>query len=421
MINLINKNSKLFLYILIFTLFSGSLRKWVFDSKQAGNLIFGLQLILPLIILVKNSFQISRIFNNQYIVIYLLYLFISAINPLNLTIYHGLIGVILHIGFWLLLFYYLSNRELFQLDSIIKIIFILIIAELILATIQYTLPNDNILNKYVDVEKVGSVALVGTSVRVTGTFSYISGFNSFLVFATLFIWVLVKKYYPPFQIVSMACFIFYGCLISGSRGSVYLFVIFISALVYQQWNYLSKFLGSLILPVIFFLTLAAGSGSLGFQTNLNKVADNFSERRQRGRESGEEETRIFGEFLAVYNFKGNYPVLGIGIGSTYQGAQAFFGTSEFVKEYGFVEGEIERVVLEGGFILLLFRVLLAFVLVRALIIPLSLKFILFLCLIYFVPVAFNVYNSMFLALGIILVDNIFFWEGKKSFYAKKNV
>ncbi|MFX6945393.1 hypothetical protein ABTH53_20265, partial [Acinetobacter baumannii] len=61
----------------------------------------------------------------------------------------------------------------------------------------------------------------------------------------------------------------------------------------------------------------------------------FAERRDRGIQTGEESFRIFGDLNEVFNFRGNYPIIGVGLGSTYQGANKLFGTSPYVLEYGF--------------------------------------------------------------------------------------
>jgi len=410
----IKRNRNNFLLIFLFTLLSGAVRKWVIDNKVTDNIIFAIQIVIPFLFIIKNYSESKKVFNYTSFSIYIFYLFFCIINPLNLTVYHGFIGLLLYTNFWFLVLYYITNRFYFRLNSTIKYFLIFIVAEIVLAAIQASLPDSHILNKYVAVEKVGSIATVGSSVRVTGTFSYISGFTSFLIFAFLFIWVLIKKEFVPSITFTLIGIVFYACLITGSRGSLYLYLLFLLALAVAKWRTFSSFFGKLILPVIFMITLIIGTGSFGLQERFDVASRNFQERRDRGKESGEEVGRILGEFDAVFYFKGDNPLFGVGLGSTYQGANALFGTSEAVRAYGFVEGEIERLVLEGGFMVLLLRIVLAYFLVSMLLVPLPLKVYIFFLIVYAFPITFNIYNSIFLALGIIFVDNAYYQDYLKK-------
>ncbi|MGL1423646.1 hypothetical protein ACSTJ1_00460, partial [Vibrio parahaemolyticus] len=89
--------------------------------------------------------------------------------------------------------------------------------------------------------------------------------------------------------------------------------------------------------------------------------------------------------------KGNYPIFGVGLGSTYQGAIKLFGTSPFIIEYGFYESEVIRIVLEGGFILLFTRIFVIIYVIRQLLIPVTGKIVITIILLFFFPTIFNIY------------------------------
>jgi hypothetical protein len=401
-------NSRYLLIIFLFTVFSGAIRKWFLTDAVSKNIIFALQLLVPYIYFINNSFQIREVFTKSYLSIYLLVLVLLAINPLNETIFHGLIGILIHFSFWFLLFYYTSNRNNFNLSDINKIILLVIIFQLAIATLQYQLPADNILNSYADIEKVGgSIAVVGNSVRVTGSFSYISGYTSFLIFFNYFIWTIIKYKYKPYIIVAFVLFGFYANLISGSRGATYGYGIFLIMLIYFEKSFFNiRNFGRLILPLIILLLVITLINIDEYLSAFNMALNNFELRSAQGLESGETQFRIIWDLLNIINFQGNYPIFGVGLGSSYQGAIAIFGISKYVTDFGYVEGELIRIVLEGGFTLLICRIGLTILLLKQLNFPGLFKIVLFIQIAYQYQIIFNVYNTIFFALGLILLDSV---------------
>jgi hypothetical protein len=110
----------------------------------------------------------------------------------------------------------------------------------------------------------------------------------------------------------------------------------------------------------------------------------------------------------LIDFKGNYPFFGVGLGSTYQGAIAIFGTSDYVKEIGYLETENTRIVVEGGFILLILKFAISFYLVSLLSVSKQSKFFLVFFFIFLAGYVFNIYNTVFIFLGIALIDNVYY-------------
>ena len=405
-----NRFNRLFLVLFSFTIVSGALRKWVFVSGSNGNIILLLQLIIPYLTVIY-VYGIGFIRHKSILFIYIAYLFIALFNPLNKTIFHGALGIVLHLSFWWLVYIYYLNREHINLHPVLNIIILFCAAEIALGFIQYQLPDSHVLNKYADLKQLGEnsgVSLVGDAVRITGTFSYISGYTAFLTFLILFVWALITFHYN----VTLTAFLLMGCLVatmmSGSRGAALVVLAILAIMFSSEFNKTTifNFIKKLLSPAILFLLIFLAKGSVGIEDKIVKAFANFDERREQNALSGEQAQRIFGDLQELFiDYRGKYPVMGVGLGSTYQGATAVFGTSDYVKEYGYYEGELPRIVLEGGFILLLFKLILVVWLISWIEVNTFSKIVLFILIFYAIPIVFNTYNSIFLALGLILLDN----------------
>lgn len=404
------KFNRLFLILLVFTFISGALRKWVFESGSVGNVILLLQLIVPYLI-VMYMYGIGFIRDKSILFVYIAYLIIALFNPLNKTIFHGLLGIVLYLSFWWLVYLYYLKREYINLRPVLNIILFFCSVEIILGFIQYQLPASNILNKYADLKQLGEnadIALVGDSVRITGTFSYISGYTAFLTFLILFVWALISFQYN----INLTAFLLMGCMVatlmSGSRSAALIMLTILIIMLLSEFNQrtIASFIKKLLLPGIIFLLIFLLKGTIGIEDKIAKAFTNFDERRKENAISGEQRQRIFGDLEEIFiDYRGKYPVLGVGLGSTYQGATAVFGTSDYVKEYGYYEGELPRIVLEGGFVLLFFKLVLVIWVISWIEVNTISKITLFILIFYAIPIVFNIYNSIFLALGLILLDN----------------
>jgi len=63
--------------------------------------------------------------------------------------------------------------------------------------------------------------------------------------------------------------------------------------------------------------------------------------------------------------------------------------------------------------MMLLRIALVLTLLKRLPFMRPLKWFLFLCMMYGLPIVFNVYNAAFLLMGIALIDNTIYWQQKK--------
>ncbi len=405
------KLTYLFLSLFLFTTLSGILRKWVFQSTATGNIVFGLLFLFPFIFLLIDNTNTRKIFSNKGFISFFLLLIVEAINPLNLTIYHGLLGILIYAYIWFLLFVYIENRELLDFSKLAYIFLVIIAAETVLGFIQYQLPPEHFLNKYADMEKVGgTIANVGNAVRITGTFSYIGGYTAFIIFYVLFVWYLFKiNISSIITLLSLAAGII-AAFMTGSRSATYLYFIILLFFVVQEFRNFRQLNIRNLMPALLLLGMMyVLNGNFGsFQKKIEEVYQNFDDRRTELASQGEEKSRIVWDLVDLLNYKGNYPLLGVGLGSTYQGATALYGVSDYVKEYGYYEGELPRVVLEGGFLLLIARIALVIYFLSLLKIPPLMKVLFFLLLTYLVNYTFNIYNAIYLAFGIILLDNVYY-------------
>jgi hypothetical protein len=310
--------------------------------------------------------------------------------------------------FWIGIFFYFANRHLFNLQKYFFIILVLVGLEVVLAFIQYGLPQTHFLNKYAH-EAVENIAIVGDRVRVTGTFSYLSGYTAFLLFFPFFVWALIFQRAATWLVFTLAIAGLVAAFMTGSRSGALLYLILIAFALLENYRIadILPVLGKIILPllVIIGIFLVMKGDEVGRQ--VVTAYENFSYRVLELRERGEEADRLTWDFRYFTGGRFKYPVFGIGTGSTYQGAIILFGGSKYAREFGYVESEFVKVVLEGGWVLLFLKFLIAGLAIRQLCFGSSLfKFTLWGMLVYAAPIVFNVHNASFLLLGLILVDNI---------------
>lgn len=412
------KRLRIILYLFLFTTLSGAIRKWGVDSKVLSNAIFGIQLLIPLsFIFFKNAFHFDYKQRNIFVVLltYIFILLLLAANPLGATLGHGILGIVMHLGFWLPMFIYVKNPEAFKLEKLVPLFIILCFAQVILGSIQSTLPTDAWLNRYAVTEGEGFAdALVGDAVRVSGTFSYISGYNSFMLFYTLLACVLIKIRYQPFILIPFIAIGYYGCLISGSRGTVYSYLIIIGIYVLTSVNIKanSKLIGGALLVI-----LVGGFFNFILQDPLNiyekfaKSSNNFEERTEGA--SDNTKGRVTGAIDELVYLEFDHDIIGVGLGSTYQGANALFGYNPNLKGEGF-ETEFKRVVLEGGYILLVLRLVMFFYLMRFLKGSLFFKLTIFTLSLFVFSIIYNTYNAFYFMLGIALIDRVSRLESTKD-------
>lgn len=395
---------------ILFTVFSGALRKWIFVGGAIGNSLMAIQLIVPLGI--AWVFYKYREQNNSFVFqlthIYFFLLLLMAVNPLNATLFHGALGLLLHTVIWILLYGYLKVKEKLKLSKLNKLIVGILILELIISGIQYSLPPSHILNSFAN-EDQGAAVINGAS-RASGTFSYLGGLQGLMIFWAFFCWYAMLKFNNKWLTLVLTACGFLCALFTGSRGSLGYFVIIVSlGAIYTGYlqQYLIKGLGGLLIVV--------GVGFF-FPNNplfnfVERTYENFEDRVNSNLESGETADRLEQQFGA-FSYHGEYPIFGVGLGSTYQGATALFGKAREVQQYGYYEAEGERLVIEGGYLLYFFRLLVFGTFLAFLKLPKLSKLVIFV-LFSNSLLTFNVFIGIFFSLGLIWLDWAYFSDSKK--------
>jgi hypothetical protein len=412
------KITVLCILIFLYSTFSGSIRKWGGASGLINNIVFGIQLLLPFLFLLLRRPGYRSPFN-KLLLFYSLILFLLALNPMNLTIFHGLFGLLIHLGFWVCCFFYIRNRELFNLKKIIWLFLFVALIEIVLAFIQYNLPPTHFLNAYANEGEVAGIATTGGKVRVTGTFSYLGGFYAFFTFFPLVLWGLIRRQYPRYIIIILYLAGMVACFMSGSRSTLYMYLIIGALMVYSEGGLkmLVQTLGGgiLIVGIMYTFTFFL-EGKFGFISDTVTIAyETFEGRRKSNAASGEEQARISTTYTDVIFYTGEYPLLGVGLGATYQGATSTFGTSHYVLQHpSYIEEEPERIVLEGGFVLFLFKIILLASFLKYIRIPVLAKIILGVIIFLYIPIVFNVYNAIYIFLGLVFLDSSYNEQKEKD-------
>ncbi|MCS6928963.1 MAG: hypothetical protein NZM43_05650 [Saprospiraceae bacterium] len=389
--------TSLLLFILLYTILAGAVRKWILLGGPASNILLLGQLLLPWLFYLTAPGQRRRYF--PILLIFGVLLLFMALNPLNHTLYHGIFGVLLHMGWWLMGFHYLENRSLYCWNRLYKLIGILLILETILSIIQYNLPRMHFINRYATEGPV-SIAFVGEAARVTGTFSFVSGYAAWLLFINLWTWSVAVWKQNIWLLTGLTTIGVADSLLSGSRMSL---VITLLLAVFAYANLVKRIPFHRVFAVLI-IGLIVGAWAFRNSAFLQLSWSNFASRIQDGFRDEEYGRRTIGVLNEVINFKGDYALLGTGLGGTYQGARAIWGESYYLQKYGGYEEEPERIMLEGGYVLFLGRALLLWFFLRGLYMPLTAKVLFFVLITFFAPIVFNVYNLIFLALGLSAVD-----------------
>jgi len=394
-------NFWLLAFILIYTSFNGAIRKWLLESAVVDGLTFLVQVVFLFIFLA--AYRRSLTGDIRIIVgLYGLALIFFALNPLNSTILHGMMGFILHFGLWLTCFIYIQNRDVFPFERLVRLAIIILSIEFILGIFQYSLPHTHFLNKYID-DEAGANAFVGDRVRISGTFSYISGFKAFLAFCGFFIWALAINRSNILIRYILTFFTFLAVMMSGSRSAIIIFALPVAASIIEDLlQPQTRIVGGITLGIALFV--------LPFlYSNIELVSiavDNYMLRVENGAE-GDQDRRIFGPLEEALNFRGDQPVFGVGLGATYAGVNSVLGKSYYVLDYGYYEEIAERIILEGGFVLFFLRIIMFTLLYLYSHLPkLYLIPFLFMVTFYF-NLCFNVPQIIYFIIGFCMVDKAY--------------
>jgi len=281
---------------------------------------------------------------------------ISALNPNIGSPVLALFGVKLYLYYVPLLYivpYLFKNEE----DLKNSLSWLLIIALLIclLGAVQYAAPPSSFINTYAREHTLGdgggtNIAVAGERARITGTFSYITGFAVFLTVFTGFSLSLILAGTARFKKINMFVILplLAGCgLMSGSRGAVIaqVIVVFIfmgASFIYpvsEDKNAFGKVVGALLIMALItgvVFTTARGT---------------FMERAGSSSAVVEIFDRIIFSFTNIGDGLEKGGLTGFGIGTTIPATDAlrgFLGIPWPKKGVPTPESEMSQVALENG-------------------------------------------------------------------------
>ncbi len=407
----LRRNQRLLLGLFLYSALSGAFRKWVFmGNSGVNNILLVIQLLAPflLILFMKREKHIATY---MPLVPYAIALIFFALNPMNMTIYHGIFGFIMHFGFWLMLFTYINERDVFPLENLVKPFIIVCLLEALLTAVQFTSPILHPINRYESGDSTSGFE--GGMVRVSGTFSYIGGYAAFLYFFGFFVWALmIEKKRRAGLIMLLAALCLLGSFMNGSRTTTLAVGVFITFGFLTYGTIQSKMRVLLIIPAL----LVLGSVyNVGAKLPVIEGAYNaFMGRVDAGQRTGESSNRIFETVYETLVFESENTLFGLGLGATYQGATQTWGQSHYVTKYGFYEEEPERILLEGGYVLLIIRAFLFLFMIRQLKIPLVFSIPVMVYLFFFAQMVSSTFQSCFTFFGIAILDKMYYLKSLET-------
>jgi hypothetical protein len=407
----LRRNQQWLLGLFLYSALNGALRKWFFvGSTGINNILLVGQLLVPFFLFFFMKRE-KHFFTYMPLVPYAMALILFALNPMNMTIYHGIFGFIMHFGFWLMLFTYINERDVFPLENLIRPFIIVCFLEVILAAVQFNLPILHPINRYESGDSTSGFE--GGLVRVSGTFSYIGGYGAFLYFFGFLVWALmVENKRRVSLIMLLAAFCLFGAFMNGSRTTTLAIVVFIA---FGFWGYDTAANKIRILLIIPILLVFASIYNVGAKLPAIGAAYNaFMGRVDAGQRTGESSNRVFETVYEIVVFESENTLFGLGLGATYQGATQTWGQSHYVAKYGFYEEEPERILLEGGYVLFIIRAFLFLLMIRQLKIPLIYSIPVMAYLFFFAQMVSSTFQSCFTFFGIAILDKMYYLKSLET-------
>lgn len=233
---------------------------------------------------------------------------------------------------------------------------------LVLGPIQFTSPPDSILNQYVWSDELAPGVAVfgeGGAVRITGTFSYISGYTAYLILLFLFECALLLfgiQSWSRWRLLALLTLTLTNLVMTGSRGPFMALGVGIPVMVMCAMRTRTR--GTMRAAAVL-------SVSLPLVVLLSGTAfpEAHRELLERTRENEDIPERVLGIVWEPVWAAGDAGISGYGIGSTHQAA-AHLLSPDFTSVAPPAEGEWERIILEIGIpgfaLLLLVRFLIAY-------------------------------------------------------------
>jgi len=417
--------------LLVLLVVEGALRKWAFPLY--GTYTFFAKDLIALSAYIKYYSSASFKQNDwrEEPVIFFVVIasavvcVVQAFNPNLGSPVVGIFGVKNYL-FYIPLMYLMRHlfRSVKELYKFLRWYLLLVIPVGLLGFLQYFSPLESFVNVYA--RGAGTATITpGGSVRITGTFSFISGYTMFLVFcAALTITLLPLKQARLWRFASILVLLVgvTNMLMTGSRTPVIALGLFLTG--YALCNNIPHalvFLRKSLIPVV----ICSVALAFWFRPQL----DEFMERVEAT--GGKIIYRISGGLTAPYGFLGDTGLIGYGAGATYQGSsyirKAFHLPAGKHIQVGY-EAEPGRVMLELGpigFVLWYsLRILIIFALwktIRRLKIPLLRRLALTGFLIHVIMITNFVVFNVFFCNSLLVFGRFYFFTSTVGIYREETI
>ncbi len=268
------------------TVFEGAIRKWVVPG--AADLVYFIKDVIVIIAYIKFYLQPPEQRTNflkaptlKFVLfLSLLVPVLQIFNPKLGSVILGTIGIrgyVLYMPLIFLLPSFFQDKE--EFIAFIRRYLIISIGVCCLALVQYVSPANSLINRYA-AEDVKYIATMGSSdnVRTTGTFSYISGFTTYLTFCFAFTIPLLtyrQSARNHFLVLAVLLFLIGGFLVSGSRGPLFSSIILLALYLILNKGLRGKgFFKKLILPIIFIGLIVPSIFSAQLTNFIGRITQN---------------------------------------------------------------------------------------------------------------------------------------------------
>jgi len=341
---------------LLIIIFEGALRKWVLP--QASQLVYFLKDFVLLGAYIRYflfDHSHPRLINRHNLLpillgLNLVWMVTQALNPSLGSPIIGIFGLKNYLFYiplmWMLPHLFHTEEELL---NFIRRHLLWLIPVGLLAIAQFFAPPNSPLNVYAWGDEGPGVALGGDnqSVRVTGTFSYLLGYSTYLGFClTLLLPLLTLKQPRLWQISTTAEFLLLviTSFMTGARTLIFISMLMLGGYFFIQggtsFRSLVRSVKNLLLPVL----LAVGLVTWRFGDAVNAFM-------LRVTTNSDVPGRISSSFVEPFTFASLKGLDGFGAGATFQATpilRSLFGLppGEYIPVY--YEAEMGRVTLELG-------------------------------------------------------------------------
>ena len=346
---------KALILIVFWVMFSGVFRKWIIPEASEVIYFFNHAILTGVYIRyfldqAKNQKPIFLKHNAGVLILFLLSWSIACVfNPELSSIPVGLLGLIVYFYYIPLIFIipkvFQDKKEIIKL---LKLVVGFSFPILILGIIQFYSPVDHPINSYV---AEAGIALIGEYPRITSTFSYISGYATFLIALVLILLYLISlkdssfKYNIFLYIVFVLCVL--NILMTGSRTalfySAFCVVMYLFLTGSLEFKLMKRFIPRIILALALIFLI------FNFTSYGKKVVNAFMTRVV----YEEQLERVIDLYKRPFDFIKIAGFYGYGLGTTYQGSIALGHNPHpyYLEEVtGGYEDEPERVMLEVGLV-----------------------------------------------------------------------